>query len=112
MPIWIGGRTARSLRRAVELADGWAPFGIGTADLATMVARARGAPAWEQREHPIDLILQNERPLDPGGEPDRVRERIDRFLELGATVLNCRFVHHSLEHYIEQLAAMAELAPA
>src|SRR6266511_4721325 len=26
VPIWVGGRTARSLRRAVELADGWAPF--------------------------------------------------------------------------------------
>ena len=28
IPLWIGGRTARSLRRAVELADGWAPFGL------------------------------------------------------------------------------------
>ena len=28
VPLWIGGRTARSLRRAVELADGWAPFGL------------------------------------------------------------------------------------
>src|SRR3989442_551373 len=28
MPIWIGGRTARSLRRAIELADGWVPFGL------------------------------------------------------------------------------------
>jgi len=26
MPIWIGGRTYRSLRRAVELGDGWVPF--------------------------------------------------------------------------------------
>src|SRR3954467_12873818 len=26
VPIWVGGRTARSLRRAVELADDWAPF--------------------------------------------------------------------------------------
>ena len=28
MPIWIGGRTRRSLRRAVTLADGWCPFNV------------------------------------------------------------------------------------
>jgi probable F420-dependent oxidoreductase len=110
MPIWIGGRTARSLRRAVELADGWAPFGLGTADLATMLGQARATDAWEQRERPLDLILQNERPLDPGGEPDRVRERLAKFDDLGTSILSCRFVHHSVDHYLEQLAAMAELA--
>src|SRR4030088_3308277 len=26
MPIWVGGQGYRSLRRAVELGDGWAPF--------------------------------------------------------------------------------------
>ena len=33
VPIWIGGRTARSLRRAVELGDAWAPFGLRTGEL-------------------------------------------------------------------------------
>ena len=28
VPIWVGGRTRRSLRRAVELGDGWMPFGL------------------------------------------------------------------------------------
>ncbi len=28
VPLWIGGRTLRSLRRAVALADGWAPFAV------------------------------------------------------------------------------------
>ena len=39
VPMWVGGRTARSLRRAVELADGWAPFGLRTAELAAMLDR-------------------------------------------------------------------------
>src|SRR5204863_9687211 len=26
VPIWVGGRSRRSLRRALELADGWSPF--------------------------------------------------------------------------------------
>jgi probable F420-dependent oxidoreductase len=109
MPIWIGGRTARSLRRAVDLADGWAPFGLRTTDLAAMLERARTTDAWARRERPLELILQNERPLDPLGEPERVAERLDRFRELGTTILNVRVIHHSLEHYLEQLAAVAEL---
>jgi probable F420-dependent oxidoreductase len=110
VPIWIGGRTARSLRRAVDLADGWTPFGLGTADLAAMLERARHSDAWARRERPLDLVLQNERPFDPGAEPERVAARVSRFRELGATILNVRFVHHSLDHYTEQLAAMSELA--
>jgi probable F420-dependent oxidoreductase len=109
MPIWIGGQSARSLRRAVELADGWAPFGLRTSDLATMLDRARTTDAWARRERPLELVLQNERPLDPMGEPERVGERIERFRELGATILNVRLVHYSPEHYLEQLAALADL---
>jgi alkanesulfonate monooxygenase SsuD/methylene tetrahydromethanopterin reductase-like flavin-dependent oxidoreductase (luciferase family) len=26
VPLWVGGRTLRSLRRAAALADGWCPF--------------------------------------------------------------------------------------
>ena len=37
MPIWIGGRTKRSLRRAVTLADGWCPFYVSI-DTAARVA--------------------------------------------------------------------------
>ncbi|MGH8983496.1 MAG: LLM class F420-dependent oxidoreductase [Acidimicrobiia bacterium] len=106
MPMWIGGQSARSLRRAVELADGWAPFGLRTNDLAAMLKSVRATDAWTYRERPLDLILQNERPLDPMGEPDRVAERLDRFREIGTTILNVRLVHRSLEHYLEQLAAM------
>jgi probable F420-dependent oxidoreductase len=114
VPIWIGGRTARSLRRAVELADGWAPFGLARADLAEMVARARESEAWAARAAdaaPFELVLQNEHPFDPGAEPDRVRDAAARLAYAGATTLNVRVVHHSLEHYLEQLAAMRELIP-
>jgi probable F420-dependent oxidoreductase len=110
VPIWVGGRTARSLRRAVELADGWAPFGLGTADLAAMLERARGTEAWNRREQPLEIVLHNERPLDPAGEPARVTGRVERFTEIGATLLNVRFVHHSLDHYLEQLGAMLRVA--
>ena len=109
-PIWVGGRTARSLRRAVELADGWVPFGIRRADLAEMIARARDTEAWSARTANFELVLQNEQPFDPGAEPERVRDAAGRLRDAGATILNVRFVHHSLEHYVEQLTAMRELA--
>ncbi len=109
VPIWVGGRTARSLRRAVELADGWAPFGLRTAELGQMLDRARETEAWASREEPLDVIVQNDRPLDPSAEPGHVAEQLARYRDIGATALAARFVHHSVEHYCEQLAALAAL---
>jgi probable F420-dependent oxidoreductase len=111
VPLWVGGRTARSLRRAVELGDGWAPFGLRTADLAEMLQRAAATEAWAARTTPVDVILQNEHPLDPVAEPGRVAEQLARFTDIGATGVNVRFVHHSPAHYREQLAALATLTP-
>jgi probable F420-dependent oxidoreductase len=105
VPLWVGGQTYRSLRRAMELGDGWAPFGLRTADLGTMLARAR-----DTYGRAIDVVLQNEHPFDPIGEPERVGEQLRRFDAIGATHVNVRFVHHSPEHYREQLEAMMTVA--
>jgi alkanesulfonate monooxygenase SsuD/methylene tetrahydromethanopterin reductase-like flavin-dependent oxidoreductase (luciferase family) len=109
VPIWVGGRTGRSLRRAVALADGWAPFGLRSAELAELLTRARRSEEWSKRSTPLDVIVQNDRPFDPAGEPERVAAQLEKYRELGATALAARFVHHSLDHYCEQLAALAEL---
>jgi probable F420-dependent oxidoreductase len=105
VPMWVGGRTLRSLRRAVELGDGWAPFGLRTSELAEMLTRVE-LPAG------FAVVVQNEHPLDPLGEPERVAEQLGRFAELGATAVNARFVHHSRAHYCEQLAALVSVAPS
>jgi probable F420-dependent oxidoreductase len=104
VPMWVGGRTLRSLRRAVALGDGWAPFGLRTADLAAMLERVELPAGFE-------VVVQNERPLDPLTEPERVAEQLRRFAGIGATVLNARFVHHSRAHYCEQLEALVALTP-
>jgi probable F420-dependent oxidoreductase len=109
VPMWVGGRTYRSLRRAVELGDGWAPFGLSSGELDGMLRRARDSEAWAKREQPLDVIVQNERPLDPGAEPDRVAEQLRKFSALGASGLNVRFVHHSPSHYVEQAEALADI---
>ncbi len=107
VPVWIGGRTRRSLRRAVELGDGWVPFGIRAADVAAMMAAARDTPAWARRRHRLEVVLRNGRALDPVGDPDGARQIVDRLVAAGATGLQLWFLHHSPAHYLEQLEAMA-----
>ena len=110
VPMWVGGRTARSLRRAVELGDAWAPFGLRSAELAELLTRARDTDTWNARATPIEVVLQNDRPWDPLEEPDRVTEALERVRAVGATGVAVRFVHHSVDHYCEQLAALRTLA--
>jgi probable F420-dependent oxidoreductase len=107
VPIWIGGRTERSLRRAVELGDGWVPFGIRATDVATMVATAQDSPAWAGRRNRLEIVLRNGRPLDPVGDPDGATRTVDRLTAAGATGLQLWFLHHSPAHFLEQLEAMA-----
>jgi probable F420-dependent oxidoreductase len=99
-PIWIGGRTARSLRRAVELGDAWVPFGLSLEQIGALLAE----------QSPGDVVLQPEPPVDPVDDPDGVRRTVASLRDAGATMLNLRFVHHSCDHYCEQLAAMRALA--
>jgi probable F420-dependent oxidoreductase len=109
VPIWVGGRSARSLRRAVELGDGWAPFGLAPSEIGSLVVAARSTAAWEARDAPLDLVLQSRRAFDPAGDPDATRIEVDALVDAGATGLALRLVHHSPEHYIEQMAAMVDL---
>ena len=115
VPLWIGGRTPRSLRRAVELADGWVPFGLSTAEQAEMLTRARATEAWETRQRatdlpPFEVIMGNSRRLSPVEEPDQAAEALAALADAGATMVNLTFRHSSPAHYIEQLEAMAGIA--
>ena len=47
VPIWVGGRSRRSLRRAVTLADGWMPFGISATRAAEMLSTVDLPPGFE-----------------------------------------------------------------
>jgi probable F420-dependent oxidoreductase len=109
VPIWIGGRTMRSLRRAVELGDGWVPFGIPLEEMGRMLARARESRQWEARQEPLEVVVWPEPPLDPLAEPDRARKAVRRAVEVGASMVNLRFVHGSRAHLVDQMARMSEL---
>ncbi len=102
MPIWIGGRTRRSLRRAVTLAEGWAPFGISVATAGQWL-REREIPSG------FEVVLPADHPLDPAGHPAATRETLAAMEAAGTTTVSARFLHHSFEHYLEQVHALAEL---
>jgi probable F420-dependent oxidoreductase len=114
IPIWLGGRTARSLRRALVFGDGWDPFGLSLEQLEALVPRAREWPAWRERTRPFDLVLPMGRQLDvtDRGERDAFIADARRYRTLGATCLNVRVRHESLAHYLDQLGILArEIAP-
>ena len=114
VPIWLGGRTRRSLRRALASGDGWDPFGLELDALAAMLAWARERPEWGARTRPFDVVFPIDRRLDPTRAADRERlaDRLADYAAAGATVVNLRFEHRSLAHYLDQLAAVAsEIAP-
>jgi len=114
IPIWLGGRTARSLRRALTFGDGWDPFGLGLEELGALLAKARGSREWRERTRPFALVLPIDVQLDPLDPAERAQlaERCERYRALGTTVLNLRLRHRSAQHYLEQLEVVAhEVAP-
>jgi len=102
-PIWVGGYSARSLRRARELGDGWVPFGLTPDQIAEMVARG-GVPTG------FDLVL-TPAPMDPIAEPHQTLDEVAHWTAAGATVQNIVLRHRDASHCVEQLHAFAELFP-
>ncbi len=103
VPLWIGGRTMRSLRRAMTLGDGWVPFGLAAGQLAGMLGRVEVPDGFE-------VVLGPGRPLDPGADPGRAAQVLARLREAGATVVGAGLTAKSCDHYCEQLEALAEIA--
>jgi probable F420-dependent oxidoreductase len=110
VPIWVGGRTARSLRRAVELGDAWAPFALEPDAVAGLLQAAAATPAWRERDEALDVVLQPTRPLDPLDDPGPTADAVEAHRRAGATSLAVRVRHRSPAHYLEQLEALLPLA--
>jgi probable F420-dependent oxidoreductase len=109
-PIWVGGRTARSLRRAIELGDGWVPFGLTPTEVATHLVRARNTDHWAARRTPLEIVLWPEPPVDPVEQREQFAEQVGRAVAAGATVVNLRFRSRSLEHHLELMEAARSAA--
>ena len=93
----------RSLRRAVTLADGWCPFDV------SIDTAAEWLQAWELPPG-FEVVLPADQPLDPVGEPEATEETLRGDGRRAARRSCLRvFIAHSLEHYLEQIHALAEL---
>ncbi|ADU00534.1 TIGR03619 family F420-dependent LLM class oxidoreductase [Mycolicibacterium gilvum] len=97
VPIWVGGRSRRSLRRAVGLADGWMPFGLRTMQIADMLATVDIPDGF-------DIVLPAG-PLDPR-EPSGCLTRLRALRDVGATAVTCSVAADSTDHYCAQLASL------
>lgn len=102
LPFWIGGQGARSLRRAVELGDGWVPFGLRLSELEALLATVTLPAGFE--------VVLGAGSVNPIADAARVRERLERVQAAGATVTSVTVRAHSVEEYVEQLSALAEVA--
>jgi probable F420-dependent oxidoreductase len=114
VPIWLGGRSPRSLRRALALGDGWDPFRLTLEELGALVPRARGWREWRERTAPFEVVLTPDRLLDVTVPAERqaLADLLGQYRAIGATMLNLRLRHRSLEHYLEQLELVArDVAP-
>ena len=101
MPFWIGGRTRRSLRRAVTLAQGWMPFALSYSEVAAFLKDVDQPPGFE-------VVL----PLaagDPSGDRDGTLAAVEEAAAAGATLVNVRPHSQSPSHFIEQLEAFSAL---
>ncbi len=114
--IWVGGRTRRSLRRAVELGDAWMPFGFTLDEITAVLTDPKVRDALqaraEERGRPLKLVLAPEPPIDPLGDPERTTEFLASYVDIGATGFSVRFDHHSLSHFGEQMAALQSVVRA
>jgi probable F420-dependent oxidoreductase len=102
VPIWVGGRTLRSLRRAATLADGWSPFAVTPSQAAEWLQTV-DVPS------DFDVVLPPTERLDPVKEPSKAQEVLGKTAALGATIIMTGFASRTLEDYLEQLEALAAI---
>lgn len=107
--LWIGGRTNRSLRRAIELGDGWMPFGLSSGQMGEMIAAARETSAWQERERPLEMIFPPLARIDPVSRPEQSASTIRDLFAAGATKATLSFSATSTAHYMEQLEGLCLL---
>jgi probable F420-dependent oxidoreductase len=101
--LWVGGRTARSLRRAASLGDGWMPFGLRPQQIGTLLTAIELPPGFE-------VVLSPGRALDPMGAAGDTRRRLSALRAAGATAVTCAVTATSVDHHCEQLAALRTVA--
>lgn len=103
--IWVGGSTRRSLRRAIELGDGWMPYGHTMTEYAELLAGV-------DLPDDFEVVLPVLRFLDPVSDPSAAAEALKAARAAGATVANVAFRAATFEEWCNQAQALAAAADA
>ncbi|WKG05951.1 TIGR03619 family F420-dependent LLM class oxidoreductase [Mycolicibacterium sp. HK-90] len=100
VPIWVGGRSAGSLRRAVEFADGWMPFGLSLESVRDLL---------DGVDLPTEFDVLLSATVNPEADPVGTRKRLVTLRDAGATAVTCAVRADSVDHYCEQLARLRDI---
>lgn len=124
-PLWIGGSSARALRRAAAYGDGWLPQGTPREHLSAQIAQLK-----EMRQalrngasldigtiaEPLYVTASNDQ--DPGwevpgkvlvGGPEQIAESLGELVAMGVNHLQIHFRVRSAREFIEQTQRFGEL---
>ncbi|HVM65656.1 MAG TPA: TIGR03619 family F420-dependent LLM class oxidoreductase [Acidimicrobiales bacterium] len=125
-PIWIGGNSRRAMRRAVELADGWAPLmasarmsarvhtgAIGSvADVAARVREAAEHAASVGRTAPLEIAFNPTGIMaltdPPAVAGTRLVEHAAELADAGVTYLNAGTPGSTVEEIVAAIAWYGE----
>lgn len=109
VPLWLGGRSERSLRRAMLFGEGWIPFGVSVSRLRGFLERAQrsqAALARVDRHAPaLEIVFQPERPVGLNGRQSirDYRQMLEGCTEIGVTGFKLRFRADTLKEFLAQL---------
>jgi len=120
-PIWIGGETLPSIRRAVKYGNGWVPFNLDLAGLQRALPVFESL--WEQaksRPQRFDIVLRVDRAnvtrramQSAGrqpfwGSPEQVIEDVQAYTRAGATYFIAGFQGFELDEHVENMERFAK----
>jgi probable F420-dependent oxidoreductase len=110
IPIWIGGASERTYRRAGRLAEGWFPMMVPGPKLDDAKAVVDAA-AREAGRDPATIGMEGRATWDDGGL-DTVMKHVERWRSAGATHLSINTMGAGLSSVDEHVSALGEAAEA
>jgi probable F420-dependent oxidoreductase len=106
IPIWIGGGSDVTFRRAVERGDGFHAISTDPADLAPIVARLR-----EQRPDD-DFVISYRTGWDPQGmDPGAIADEAAAYAEAGVQHVVSAPWRESLDDWLRSMELLVEIVP-
>ncbi|MGC9960640.1 MAG: LLM class F420-dependent oxidoreductase [Acidimicrobiales bacterium] len=110
IPIWVGGRSKRALRRAGRLADGWFPLVVPNHGLDEAIEAVRSGAEAAGRD-PASLGMEGR--INAGAGEDELARHLMLWKAAGATHLSVNTMGAGLrgaDAHIAAIAAAAEVA--